>query len=253
MNRRSLPHSRWAVVTLFVASVGLAACVGPPPDPRPAAQAPEVTSSTSAARFVLESPVMADGGTLPIEFTCDGRALSPPMAWHGAPDGTAAYAVVMHHVASPSDVHWYWVLYNLAPTVDHIDAGVPPAAMVGTNSVNNRMEYAPPCSQGPGKKSYTLTVYALSRPLDLPDPRRVSRPALLRAMDAGILGEATMTVTYERAGTQAGGGRSLLAGIKPPIRDRIHRLRLPFRRILLGFDLYRTPQHSGGSRLRASR
>jgi phosphatidylethanolamine-binding protein (PEBP) family uncharacterized protein len=203
----TLQHFWRLVAALLVVSIGLAGCSMPVPDPRPATPQPGSTASTSASQFVLQSPVMADGGSLPIEFTCDGRALSPPLTWHGAPSGTASYAVVMHHVASPSDVHWYLVLYNLAPTIDHIDAGAPPPGTVGTNSVNNRMEYTPPCSQGPGKKSYTLTVYALSRQLDLPDPKRVSRPVLLRAMDGLALGEATMTVTYERAGLQGGGGR----------------------------------------------
>ena len=206
MSRFNLCYSRWLVLVLLVSSIAIAGCARTAADSRPATSSTVAAVSPATAGFVLESPVMADGGSLPMEFTCDGQAMSPPVAWRGAPSGTASYAVLMHHVASPSDVHWYWVLYNLAPTTDHIEAGVSPP-IVGTNSVNNRMEYAPPCSQGPGKKSYTLTVYALSRPLDLPDPRKVSRPVLLRAMEGVVLGDATMTVTYERAGGQGSGGR----------------------------------------------
>ena len=208
MSRSTLSEAGRGLAAVLVGlSIGLAGCTRPAPDPRPAIPDAGVTSSTTAAGFVLDSPVMTDGGSLPIEFTCDGHALSPAVAWRGAPSGTAYYAVVMHHVASPNDVHWYWVLYNLAPTVDHVDSEVSPPATVGTNSLNNRMEYAPPCSQGPGKKSYTLTVYALSRQLDLPDPRKVSRPVLLRAMDGVVLGEAAMTVTYERTRAQGDGSR----------------------------------------------
>ena len=38
---------------------------------------------------------------------------------------------------------------------------------VGSNSVNDRTEYAPPHSKGPGAKTYILTVYALSAPPQL--------------------------------------------------------------------------------------
>jgi len=111
-----------------------------------------VPAGTSTAGFSVASAAFAAGGDLPARYTCDGSSLSPPLSWSGAPAGTVGYAVVMHHVAAPDDVHWYWVLYDIPPSVDHIDAGVTPPAEVGTNSVNGRSEYTPPCSKGPGRK-----------------------------------------------------------------------------------------------------
>ena len=165
--------------------------------------APGETATTS---FTLTSPVITADGSLPVEFTCDGAAETPPLAWSGAPKGTASYAVVMHHVAGPGDVHWYWVLYDISPSIDRLDAATPPPAVIGTNSVNDRTEYAPPCSKGPGKKVYTFTVYALSARPNLPDQARVSRPVLLEALAGLILGEATLDVTYERTGAGTPGG-----------------------------------------------
>ncbi len=149
---------------------------------------------------MLTSPVMQQDGTLPIEFTCDGSSSTPPLAWSGAPAGTVGYAVVMHHVPGPGDTHWYWVVYGMDATIEHLDAGAVPAATVGTNSVNGRTEYAPPCSKGPGTKVYTFTVYALSAQPTLGDPSTVTRAVLLDALNGLVLSSATLDVTYDRTG-----------------------------------------------------
>ena len=166
-------------------------------------------AATSTGTFIVRSPVMADGGTLPIRFTCDGAAVTPPLAWGGAPAGTVGYAVTMHTVPGPGETHWYWVLYDIAPTVDHLDEAATSPATVGTNSVNGKNGYAPPCSRGPGPKVYTFTVYALSGTPDLPDPMLVSRQALLEAIDGMVVGRATISVTYSRAGTSDAGSPPL--------------------------------------------
>lgn len=141
---------------------------------------------------------MTNGGVLPATFTCDGASTSPPLAWSGAPAGTVGYAVVMHHVPGTGDTHWYWVLYDLPATIDHIDAGRTPTAKVGTNSVNNQLAYAPPCSKGPGEKTYTLTAYALSGQPKLANPSAASRETLLTTLDGLILAQAHLDVTYTR-------------------------------------------------------
>jgi phosphatidylethanolamine-binding protein (PEBP) family uncharacterized protein len=141
---------------------------------------------------------MTNGGTMPIRFTCDGTSTAPPLQWSGAPAGTVSYAVVMHHVAGPGDIHWYWVLYGIAPDVTQVAEGAILQATLGTNSVNARNQYAPPCSKGPGQKEYTSTVYALSKAPTFASGTAVNRDALLAAIATTTLGSASMTTTYER-------------------------------------------------------
>jgi phosphatidylethanolamine-binding protein (PEBP) family uncharacterized protein len=141
---------------------------------------------------------MTNGGSMPVRFTCDGTSTAPPLQWSGAPSGTVSYAVVMHHVAGPGDIHWYWVLYGIAPDVNQIAEGATVPATLGNNSVNARNEYAPPCSKGPGQKAYTYTVYALSKAPTFAAGTAVTRDALLAAIAPTTLGSASMTVTYER-------------------------------------------------------
>jgi hypothetical protein len=72
---------------------------------------------------------------------------------------------------------------------------------LGSNSVNERTEYAPPHSKGPGPKTYIYTVYALSAPLQLTvPPAEVNRDVLLAAMKDRILDSAELQVVYTRQG-----------------------------------------------------
>ncbi len=151
--------------------------------------------------FVLSSPVVKDGGTLPVEFTGDGASATLPLEWTGAPAETRSYALIMHHEA-PDQTKWYWILYDMAPTVHSLPKNVQSVGTLGNNSVNRRREYAPPHSKGPGAKTYIYTVYALSASpqITLP-PAEVNREVLLAAMKDKVLASAELSVVYTRSGT----------------------------------------------------
>lgn len=163
--------------------------------------------------FVLRSPAVAEDGRLPVEFTGDGAGISPPLEWRGAPQGTQSFAVVMHHIDPQQKIKWYWVLYHLPGSVQSLPKAARDVGVFGTNSVNNRTEYAPPHSRGPGRKTYVLTVYALSAPpqLSVP-PERVTRAVLLEAVGDRTLGSAELPVVYSRGGDD---GRQRSAPAQP--------------------------------------
>ena len=177
-----------------------------PAVPTTAKEATPVTSPTttvalraSASTFVLSSPDIQSGGTMPVAFTCDGQSLSPSLSWTNGPTGTKGYAIAMHHVPGPGDTHWYWVVYDIPLSVHSVAAGGPAPGSVGTNSVNNQLAYAPPCSKGPGPKLYTITVYALSKSPGFAPGSAVSRDQLLAAIKDITLAESAIDVTYSRS------------------------------------------------------
>jgi hypothetical protein len=70
---------------------------------------------------------------------------------------------------------------------------------LGTNSINDNTGYAPPCSQGPGIKAYTYTIFALSQnPVIQVTPDKVTREVLLNAIKEITITSAKMTVYYSR-------------------------------------------------------
>jgi Raf kinase inhibitor-like YbhB/YbcL family protein len=159
--------------------------------------------------FVLRSPAVSVEGLLPVEFTGDGSSISPPLEWSGAPAATRSYVVIMHHIDPQKMVKWYWTLYNIPMTTHGLPKNAKGIGTMGTNSVSNRLGYAPPHSKGPGPKTYILTVYALAEPLkDLTDPYAVNRASLLAAMQGKVLASAELKVVYTSKGTgdRPGGG-----------------------------------------------
>jgi len=153
----------------------------------------------NANTFFLNSSEMLDDGQLPIIYTCDGEGITPPLNWGGEPEGTKAYALIMHHNA-PEGVHWYWTLYNIPAQTTEIKSNEIIGSM-GANSINNLNEYAPPCSKGGGKKEYIYTVYALSAPIVV-DKEATDRATLIQAIKKNTIDFAQMKVSYARSGQE---------------------------------------------------
>jgi phosphatidylethanolamine-binding protein (PEBP) family uncharacterized protein len=158
-------------------------------------------AATASTRgdFTLASPDVVEGGSLPAEYTCDGAANTLALSWSNAPEGTKSYAVIMHHIANPTDIHWYWIVYDIPANITSFSKNMTGIGTLGTNSVNDKQAYTPPCSKGPGPKTYTYTVYALSAwPKFSVPANKVTRAVLLEAIRDIILANAEFHVTYAR-------------------------------------------------------
>ncbi len=156
-------------------------------------------SQSSPSAFTLTSPDVVDGGMLPMEYTCDGASSTLALSWSGAPIGTKSYAVIMHHIASPTDIHWYWEVYDIPASVTSLPMNMTGIGLLGNNSVNGKLAYTPPCSKGPGPKEYIYTVYALSAdPQFTVSAAQVDRAKLLDAIKDITLGSAELHVIYSR-------------------------------------------------------
>lgn len=134
-------------------------------------------------------------GMLSVDCTCDGKRESPAVAWQETPPGTKSFAISLWHTA-PDQEKSYWVVYNIPATSTGFAQNAKPDGTVGTND-RRRAEFEPVCSKGPGLKTYHITVYALSKTLDLP-PAKVTRSQLLEAMQGSVLAEGTLDVQYDR-------------------------------------------------------
>ncbi|MGI9177679.1 MAG: YHYH protein [Pirellulales bacterium] len=171
----------------------------PPPQRDAAATSPAPAAAKPGAAgengLGVTIPAIGPDGKLPVEFTCDGAGVSPPLAWQAGPKGTVCYAVALWHEA-PDRVKSYWLVHDIPASVTALPKG---SREIGTTGLNDkkRAEYDPMCSKGPGQKSYQLTVYALSAKPALA-AGAATRDALLAAIQKTTLAEGTLTFTYER-------------------------------------------------------
>lgn len=173
------------------------------------------TTGTSGSMVVTSSD--APNAALPTTYTCDGEAKSPPVAWSGAPSGTVGYALLMSTVPSPGTTKYNWILYNIPAGTTSVAAGTS-AGTFGFADDGGGLAYAAPCSQGPGLKQYTFTVYALSAAPNLSGlaANQVTGAALTSALTAVTLRSATLTVGVNRtvAMINCGNVRSSIAAYR---------------------------------------
>ena len=185
----------------------------PPRDDQPNAPrnvSVPVVKTPNTPGMNLECASLDSNGMLDVRCTCDGESLLPALKWSGLPVGTKSIAITMHHLppgaesAAPGaeSEKVYIMLYNIPATTTGINEGARDISSLSTwgiNTVNHRCEYAPPCSKGPGVKTYTATVFALSEaPKFDASNNGATRAQLLKAIEKTTLGTASFDLRYER-------------------------------------------------------
>ena len=152
-----------------------------------------------SGNFSLQSSAVINGGALPAEFTGDGAGSTLPLVWTGTPAGTKSYALVMDHLAPGNVMKCYWTMWDIPASVTRLPKNAQGIGKLGPG-FKGQIGYEPPHSQGPGPKTYVLTVYALSAPAQLNQPaREVTREVLLAAIKDSILDSAELKVVYDRS------------------------------------------------------
>ena len=160
-----------------VLAVALVACGGDDDDGGRASLTPAATGP-----IVFTSDAFSSGGEIPVEYSCDGDNISPPLVWSRLPAGTESLALTMDDPDANGYVHW--VMYNMPPDSVGLGADTVPDEELDDGSlqgVNSRGEigYTGPCPPG-GEHQYVFRIYALNAEVDL------EAGATLAAVEAAI-------------------------------------------------------------------
>jgi phosphatidylethanolamine-binding protein (PEBP) family uncharacterized protein len=152
---------------------------------------------TLASRAILAN---ASGpGSLNIQYSCDGPGASPDLLWANAPAGTKEFAVLMTTLPGDGATKYNWVLYGIPGTTSALGIDNFGIGIAGVGSDGPSAGYQPPCSQGPGAKTYTFTIYALSAAPTLTVPAsQVTGPLLAAAIAPITLSSASFDAIYTR-------------------------------------------------------
>ncbi|KUH33607.1 hypothetical protein APY94_05280 [Thermococcus celericrescens] len=147
--------------------------------------------------------IFHDGGTIPVEFTCDGNDVNPPIFIGHVDPNAKSLVIIMDDPDAPGGTFTHWIAWNIPP-LGEIPKGVPPRGVVdapvrmvqGKNDFG-RIGYGGPCPpRGHGVHYYHFKVYALDTVLEL-DPG-ASRKELERAMSGHIIQMGELVGFYER-------------------------------------------------------
>jgi len=144
-----------------------------------------------AGSLTLESSAFREGALIPQQYTCDGEDVSPPLAWTGAPQGTASYALIMDDPDAPSGTWDHWLVWNLKGSA---------LAEGARDGVSGSNSWGTPGWRGPcppsGTHRYVFRLLALDAALDLLPGTR--KEALLAAAKGHVLAEARLVGRYAR-------------------------------------------------------
>ena len=86
----------------------------------------------------LRSAAFGHHQRIPQRHAGDGEDVAPPLEWSGVPDGTKAFAIVVHDPDAPLvDGFTHWVAYGIPATASGLPEGGG-ATIAGVNSFGNR-------------------------------------------------------------------------------------------------------------------
>lgn len=152
--------------------------------------------------LTITSPVFSDNQPIPGHYTCEGKDISPPLAFSGVPEGTKSLVLIVDDPDAPDPaapkMTWvHWLLYNLPPDTTGLAeavADLPTGTLQGINDFK-RTRYGGPCPPI-GRHRYFFKLYALDTML--PDLDSPNKNALLQAMEDHILSHARLIGLYQK-------------------------------------------------------
>ena len=160
----------WAGLLLFTAVVLLACSSDDAGSDQPAAQQP------AASGFQISSPNFTEIRPrirIPIENTCYGDQVSPPLDWTNAPTDTKSFALSVADLDHSTGRWVLWVLYHIPADATGLAGGIPTSTdtlpdgtLQGTNDHKN-IGYNGPCPP-PVVQSYTAYQYGRAAPKQPP-------------------------------------------------------------------------------------
>jgi Raf kinase inhibitor-like YbhB/YbcL family protein len=159
-------------------------------------------ASGGEAMLTITSPAFPAGGKIPRKHTCEGRDVSPPLAWSGVPASAKSLVLIVDDPDAPDPrapkTTWvHWVLYDIPPSATGLAEGaatLPAGTREGKNDWR-RTGYGGPCPPI-GRHRYFHKLYALDA--DLGDLGEPTKAAVEKAMRGHVVAHAEMVGTYQK-------------------------------------------------------
>jgi len=157
--------------------------------------------------LTVSSTAFSNQGSIPAQYTCEGKNVSPQLSWGGVPAHAKSVALIVDDPdapdpAAPRTIWTHWVLYNL-PAKDGtlpeaaMTSDLPPGTLEGINDWK-RTGYGGPCPPI-GKHRYYFRFFALD--ILLPDLGRPTRATLLASMEGHVVTSCELMGTYQKRGS----------------------------------------------------
>ena len=153
----------------------------------------------------LTSAAFKNNGEIPGVYTCEGKNISPPLAWTGVPTGTKSLVLVVDDPDAPDPkapkttwVHWVLIIPPDATGLLEGAKNLPKGTLEGTNDFK-KAQWGGPCPPV-GRHRYFFKLYALSDTLPpFENGAHPTKAQVESAMKDKVLAQAQLIGTYQKA------------------------------------------------------
>lgn len=169
------------------------------------------TAASAGGAFEITSPAFGDNDLLASTYAakggpreCDGENVSPPLAWSGAPDGTASFAIIVHDAVGNHGLGvTHWIGYGIPASSSGLAEGAvsaPPMGgtyVGGTNRIGKPSYFGPCPDVGDVPHHYEFTLIATDLEPDALEAG-LDRSGLLEALDGHAIAATSIVGRYAR-------------------------------------------------------
>jgi len=160
------------------------------------------TEAAVTTQITITSDAFANGQSIPAKYSCNGRNISPALAWTDPPDGTQSLALIVDDPDAPFGTWVHWLLYNIPEDTRSLQEDLPitgknvdpNAIFVGKNS-SGKTAYDGPCPPS-GTHRYFFKLYALDTTINLLPG--ATKEQVLKEMNGHILAQGELVGTFSR-------------------------------------------------------
>lgn len=151
----------------------------------------------------VRSEAFETNGTIPREYTCEGRDVSPPLFWSKGPEETKSYVVICQDPDAPTGTFYHWGVYDIPAHETSLNENIPPRTEDGDlkqaeNDFNN-VGWGGPCPpRGHRAHRYHFKVWAL-KVAELPFEHTPKVTELIEMARPHIADEGELIALYERS------------------------------------------------------
>lgn len=150
---------------------------------------------TSNQTFLLSSPAFENNGTIPVQYTCDGDNVSPPLTIAGVPESTQGLALIVDDLDVPQGIFTHWIVWNMPANKTQFSAGENIDYPQGINGMG-KSGYGGPCPPLGQTHRYFFKLYALNSTLNLDES--ATKGDLEQSMSGHIIAQAILEGKYSR-------------------------------------------------------
>ena len=151
----------------------------------------------SLASITVTSRSFPANGPIPVDYTCDGKDLSPQLTWSSPPEGTKSLALVLEDPDAPGGTFTHWIVFNVPGDLSSIGEAVDPTCHSRDDGHERLPGHALPRALPAARRDAPLRLSPLR-------PQRAarslqegaSRAALDTAMSGHVLGEGVLLATF---------------------------------------------------------